>query len=105
MSNCMGGLNELRFDGYRMGLIISRRRKPPCGGSESLLITAAALDRVKALVSPRQYQIFDCYVIKGWGVKKTAEVLGINVTQVYLAKHRVGALVKKEVQALKGTMP
>jgi RNA polymerase sigma factor (sigma-70 family) len=68
-------------------------------------ITAVSLDRVKALVSPRQYQIFDCYVIKGWGVKKTAEVLGINVTQVYLAKHRVGALVKKEVQALKGTMP
>jgi RNA polymerase sigma factor (sigma-70 family) len=67
-------------------------------------ISNAALERVKSRVSPRQFQIFDCYVMKGWGVKKTAEVLGINAAQVYLAKHRVGALVKKEVQALQSTM-
>lgn len=67
-------------------------------------ITAAALERVKAKVSPRQFQIFDCYVMKGWGVKKTSEALGINAAQVYLAKHRVGALVKKEVQGLENTM-
>jgi RNA polymerase sigma-70 factor (ECF subfamily) len=67
-------------------------------------ISSAALERVKNRVSPRQYQIFDCYVLKGWGVKKTAEVLGINAAQVYLAKHRVGALVKKEVQGLESTM-
>ena len=67
-------------------------------------ISSAALERVKTKVSPRQFQIFDCYVMKGWGVKKTAEVLGINAAQVYLAKHRVGALVKKEVQALQSTM-
>jgi RNA polymerase sigma-70 factor (ECF subfamily) len=42
--------------------------------------------------------------MKGWGVKKTSEALGINAAQVYLAKHRVGALVKKEVQALEHTM-
>jgi len=67
-------------------------------------ISSAALERVKNRVSPRQFQIFDCYVLKGWGVKKTAEVLGINAAQVYLAKHRVGALVKKEVQGLESTM-
>ena len=67
-------------------------------------ISNAALERVKGRVSPRQFQIFDCYVMKGWGVKKTSEVLGINAAQVYLAKHRVGALVKKEVQTLESTM-
>ena len=67
-------------------------------------ITSAALERVKAKVSPRQYQIFDCYVMKGWGVKKTSEALGINAAQVYLAKHRVGNLVKKEVQGLENTL-
>ncbi len=67
-------------------------------------ISSAALERVRSRVSPRQYQIFDCYVMKGWGVKKTSEVLGINAAQVYLAKHRVGALVKKEVQILESTM-
>lgn len=67
-------------------------------------ITYAALERVKAKVSPRQFQIFDCYVMKGWGVKKTSEALGINAAQVYLAKHRVGNLVKKEVRGLEQTM-
>lgn len=67
-------------------------------------IFAAALERVKSRVSPRQFQIFDCYVLKGWGVKKTSEVLGINAAQVYLAKHRVGNLVKKEVKGLESSM-
>jgi len=67
-------------------------------------ISAAALERVKAKVSPRQFQIFDCYVMKGWGVKKTAEALGINAAQVYLAKHRVGNLVKKEIQGLENQL-
>jgi RNA polymerase sigma factor (sigma-70 family) len=67
-------------------------------------ISSAALERVKSKVSPRQFQIFDCYVMKGWGVKKTAEALGINAAQVYLAKHRVGNLVKKEIQGLENQL-
>lgn len=67
-------------------------------------ISAAALERVKSKVSPRQFQIFDCYVMKGWGVKKTAEALGINAAQVYLAKHRVGSLVRKEIQGLENQL-
>ncbi|MDH4475635.1 MAG: sigma-70 family RNA polymerase sigma factor [Verrucomicrobiaceae bacterium] len=67
-------------------------------------ISSAALERVKAKVSPRQFQIFDCYVMKGWGVKKTAEALGINAAQVYLAKHRVGSLVRKEIQGLENQL-
>jgi RNA polymerase sigma factor (sigma-70 family) len=67
-------------------------------------ISSAALERVKSKVSPRQFQIFDCYVMKGWGVKKTAEALGINAAQVYLAKHRVGNLVRKEIQALENQL-
>jgi hypothetical protein len=34
----------------------------------------------------------------------TQGMLGINTAQVYLAKHRVGALVKKEVKALESTL-
>lgn len=67
-------------------------------------ISSAALEKVKAKVSPRQFQIFDCYVMKGWGVKKTAEALGINAAQVYLAKHRVGSLVRKEIQGLENQL-
>jgi RNA polymerase sigma-70 factor (ECF subfamily) len=60
----------------------------------------AALNRVKKQVNPRQYQIFDCYVIKQWPVGKVAKTLGVSGTQVYLAKHRIGSLVKKELKRL-----
>jgi RNA polymerase sigma factor (sigma-70 family) len=60
----------------------------------------AAISRVKKKVEPKQFQIFDCYVRKEWPAQKVAERLGVNVGQVYLARHRVGALLKKEIKAL-----
>ena len=60
----------------------------------------AAVARVKKKVEPKQFQIFDCYVRKEWSAQKVAERLGVNVGQVYLARHRVGALLKKEIKAL-----
>ncbi len=59
-----------------------------------------AIDVVKARVSPKQFQIFDAYVIKGWEAKKVTRILGVSMAQVYLAKHRVGALIKKEIAGL-----
>lgn len=61
-------------------------------------VMAAAVARVKRKVDARQYQIFDCYVMKEWPVKKVAKELGVSVAQVYLAKHRVTALMKKELR-------
>jgi len=63
-------------------------------------ILKAALQRVKHHVKEEHYQIFDLYVLKHWPVRKVAQTLGVNIGQVYLAKHRVAALVKKEVRAL-----
>jgi len=60
----------------------------------------AALARVKALVSPKQYQIFDCYVIKQWDASRVREKLNVSMAQVYLAKHRVGAVLKRELAKL-----
>ena len=60
----------------------------------------AALTRVKRRVEPRHYQIFDCAVLKEWPAAKVARELGVNVAQVYLVKHRVAALLKKEVAAM-----
>src|SRR2546425_9722167 len=65
---------------------------------------AAAIERVKRRVDARQYQIFDLYVIKQWPVKKVAETLGIKPGRVYLAKHRIFALVKKEIAILESKM-
>ena len=63
-------------------------------------VAEAALSRVKAAVSPKQYQIFDCYVVKQWDAKKVQERLNVSMAQVYLAKHRVGAVLKRELTKL-----
>ena len=63
-------------------------------------LTERALEIVKNRVSPKQFQIFDCYVVKGWEPSRVKSELGVSIAQVYLAKHRVGGLVKKEIQTL-----
>lgn len=60
----------------------------------------AAIARVKKKVEPKQFQIFDCYVRKEWPAQKVAAQLRVSVGQVYLARHRVSALIKKEVKTL-----
>jgi RNA polymerase sigma-70 factor (ECF subfamily) len=59
-----------------------------------------ALERVKLKVNPRQYQIFDFYVLKEWPVSRVTKALNVNRAQAYLAKHRISGLIKKEIAAL-----
>src|SRR5439155_5445161 len=61
----------------------------------------AAIERVKQKVDAKQFQIFDLYVLKKWPVAKVAGMLKINVCRVYLAKHRVGTLIKREISTLR----
>ena len=63
-------------------------------------LLATAMNRVKKKVDPKQFQIFDCYVRKDWPAQKVAAELSVSVGQVYLARHRVAAVLKKEVRAL-----
>jgi RNA polymerase sigma-70 factor (ECF subfamily) len=63
-------------------------------------IQEAALERVKRSVKAKQYQVFDLYVLKQWPASKVAHYLGLNAGQVFVAKHRVLSLMKKEVQRL-----
>jgi hypothetical protein len=51
-------------------------------------------------VKPKQFQIFDAYVLKGWPVKKIIQTLGVTRTQIYLAKFRISKLLKKEIKQL-----
>jgi len=61
----------------------------------------AAMQRVKTLVHPKQYQIFDLYVLQEQNMWDVARALKVNPGQVYLAKHRVGSAIKKEIKRLK----
>lgn len=63
-------------------------------------LMTAALERVKRQVNARQFQIFDLYVLQNWPADEVARTLRISVARVYLAKHRVAALLTKEVKCL-----
>ncbi len=60
----------------------------------------SAVARVKQQVRPEHYQLFDLYALQKWPLRKITQMLGVNAGQVYLAKHRVGALLKKEIKIL-----
>jgi len=65
----------------------------------------AAINKVKTSQDSEKYQIFDFLVNKQWSPEKVAKRFGISVNQVYLAKHRITELVKKEVERLKEKQP
>jgi RNA polymerase sigma-70 factor (ECF subfamily) len=56
----------------------------------------AAIERVKQQVSPRQFQLFELSELRAWPVRKVAQTLGVSAAQVYLARHRVGRLLRRE---------
>ena len=60
-----------------------------------------ALRRVRAKVSARQYLIFSLATLKETPLSVIRSKLDVNVAQIYLAKHRVGKLVKEEVARLR----
>ena len=66
-------------------------------------LLARALARVKRQVKPEQYAIYHLHVIEERSIAEVRRTLDVNVAQVYLAKHRVGAALKKELQRLQKT--
>jgi DNA-directed RNA polymerase specialized sigma24 family protein len=54
----------------------------------------AAVARVREQVNPKHFQVFDYCVRQSWPAGKVAATLGMNIAQVYLARHRVSQAVK-----------
>ena len=63
-------------------------------------LLAAALEQVKRQVSPKQYQMFDLHVLQNLSVQHAAHTLQVSTASVYMAKHRVGRLLKKAIKEL-----
>lgn len=69
-------------------------------------IYRVARERVREHASPRQYQIFDLHVLHEHPVAQVAAELGITPNQVYVAKHRIGEAIAREVARLeRGEQP
>lgn len=60
-----------------------------------------ALARIKRQVHPQHYQAYHLAVIMSRPAGEVARAVGMKVPQVYLAKHRVGSLLKQELKRLK----
>src|SRR5215471_1367320 len=58
----------------------------------------AALAAIKPKVDPSQWQIFDLCALQEWPVKDVAKALGISAGRVYLARHRISRLLKKQLK-------
>ena len=65
---------------------------------------AAALERVKAKFSLKQFQMFDLHALKEWPAADVAKSLGVSHANVYVTKHRVAAAVKKEMARIEREM-
>jgi RNA polymerase sigma-70 factor (ECF subfamily) len=64
----------------------------------------AAKARVRRRAEPQQYQLYDYYVSKEWPPQKVADHFGVTVDRVYMAKHRIGAMIAEEVKRLESKM-
>lgn len=66
---------------------------------EARMIETAA-QRVQQRVGARNYLIFDMCIRQQTPLRDVCRSLGVNAAQVYLAKHRVGRLMKQEIARL-----
>ena len=62
-----------------------------------------ALVRARTRVADTTWQAFKLAALDGVAPQAVADQLGVRVSQVYLAKHRVQKLVQEEIRAIEGT--
>jgi len=63
-------------------------------------ILEVAVERVKRKVNPHHYQVFDLYVLQKWPVSRITRALNLGPGKIYLIKHRISGLIKKEITYL-----
>lgn len=61
---------------------------------------AQALARVKRQVNPEDYAIYHLNVIEERPAAEVRRTLGVSMATLYLARHRVGAVLKRELRRL-----
>lgn len=61
----------------------------------------AAMERLKKQAPPKQFQIFDLAVMRGWPTAKIARTLSVSSGYVYVTKHRISVQLKREVRRLR----
>ncbi|MCI0540060.1 MAG: hypothetical protein L0Z50_33050 [Verrucomicrobiales bacterium] len=60
----------------------------------------SAIERVKRRLGAKQFQMFDLYVTQQGPMDLVTSTLGVSAAQVYMAKMRMGRLLRREVKTL-----
>jgi RNA polymerase sigma factor (sigma-70 family) len=63
-----------------------------------------ALEKVKQLVSSKQFLLFYQQTFKDWSAPKVAKQYGVSLARVYMAKYRVSRMLKREIKKLEKQM-
>jgi RNA polymerase sigma factor (sigma-70 family) len=97
--------NPVATDGSDSSLEIAQIPDPAAGALDEIWehewranLFEAAVERVKRIVKEEHFQVFDLHVVREWPARRVAAALDISVGQVYLAKFRILALIKKELR-------
>lgn len=64
-----------------------------------------ALQRLQNRVSPEHFQIFHLAVIHNLPGSEVGRILGVSLAKVYVVRHRLTALLKREVEQLRRASP
>lgn len=67
-------------------------------------ILELALEQVKGKMSAKQFLLFELATLKQVPMAKITRTMGVNIGQVYLAKHRVSRLLKAEITKVRKSM-
>lgn len=67
-------------------------------------LMASAMERVKARANPRMFRIFHALVVQGIAGPEVARMFDTNVAVVYVSRHRIAGLIKKEVRRLEARL-
>ena len=59
-----------------------------------------ALEHVKRRADPREYQMFDLVVTRGWPALKVAEKLNVTRAHVYYARTKISRMIRREIARL-----
>jgi RNA polymerase sigma factor (sigma-70 family) len=60
-----------------------------------------ALARISGAITVRDRQVFDLAIIRSWPSADVRKATGVSLAHLYVIRHRIGKLVKKEIEVLK----
>ena len=66
-------------------------------------LVEAAMQCVKEQANLKDCQMYDLCVLRQWSPSEVAKAVGVSVARVYLAKHRIGPMFRKEFKKLEKT--